>query len=153
MADGDEKTIPEKPKKRGGFRPGSGRKKGSPNRVTAGVRMTAAQMRAEIERDGPGFIMMATEAIRWFRGKAAQASQAGNDSLARQYLLDMMGSIARVANYVHPRLASVAVRTSPLDLSRLSTDELRFLARLYSEHSTDQPAIYSGGASKAGTLN
>jgi len=31
--------------------------------------MTAAQMRAEIERDGPGFIMMATEAIRWFRAR------------------------------------------------------------------------------------
>ena len=112
----------------GGKRPGAGRKQGAATRKTRAIadRMTEAGVT-------PLEVML--RAMREHYG---------------QERWDEAAAIAKdCAPYLHPRLSSVEHKRSPIDLERLSDDELEFLERLVGRG--DAGGTEDGEAPPAGT--
>jgi hypothetical protein len=94
----------------GGKRPGAGRKP-----TVATERDHATTTRPDSDISKPLEVMLEAMREHWAQGEWDQAA-----------------AIAKLAApYVHPRLASIEQKVSPIDVTKLSDEELETLRRIY----------------------
>jgi|SRR6185295_3792970 len=118
---------------RGGARPGAGRPKGSINKISLAK---AEAIAAQVHKAGRKLAKeVLAEAMYFFLDRAA--TNKGSADKARQDMLDAADIAKALAPFQTPRLASVTVRPSTLDLSLLSVEELHELERLHAKAATN----------------
>jgi uncharacterized membrane protein len=128
-------------KHNGGAKPGAGRKRGSPNKLTQ-----AAILKAQAEGIMPLEVILAQ--MRKYHAKAEDLAKAKNPD--EKKVLEAEGlalsAAKEAAPYLHNKLSAVTRRDEPFDLTKLSEEELKVVLaikkRLAAQPGDDQHRVH-----------